>query len=524
MKTTRHFLTVLSVVNRCCAMLLVTSLALLIELNTVPAVAKNLDFEERCNQLSSFDLQIPPGESIDNVQMVSSEVRDVGLPSEHCAVVFEIDIDASQPWFMTAIHFFPKNFSGRFMHTGGGGSWSGYLGVANTQLMELGFAQGQMNNDSLQQGLLWLDYDVNDEADAAFSRDGLHFSTVVGRQLLNAFYGKPADYSYYIGCSTGGNQGAQAAIYHPDTFDGVAIGAPAFYTQAFFMLNELFRKQLDDPSSVLTDPFANPQVRQAVLERCDGLDGYVDGVIDWPHRCDPDLDELGADIGLSANDIALLKEAVSPRMAIGNSSIGPIALKAFGYPIENEWPGSGFTANIFAYQFWAAMDPTYPSTDNGDYGKWATAFLAFDFNDQSYVDQMAEWSISVFGGKREKSLRDFGDAGGKIIVYHTWPDAILSMNETIDWIDTMIDMDGRGKGAVKQYLRFYQKTTGGHCAANGDVLRDALIEWVENGNIEKSLLLDAPVSNRPACEYPKVPVLKDAEKDKWDCLPPQAAK
>lgn len=73
-------------------------------------------------------------------------------------------------------------------------------------------------------------------------------------------------------------------------------------------------------------------------------------------------------------------------------------------------------------------------------------------------------------------------------------------------------------------LRFYQKTTGGHCAANGDVLRDALIEWVENGNIEKSLLLDVPDSNRPACEYPKVPVLKDAEKDKWGCLPFQAAK
>lgn len=110
-----------------------------------------------------------------------------------------------------------------------------------------------------------------------------------------------------------------------EVMDGVAIGAPAFYTQAFFLLNELFRKQLDDPSSILANPFANTQVRQAVLERCDGLDGYVDGVIDWPHRCDPDIDELGADIGLSANDIALLKEAVSPRTAIGNSSIGPIA-------------------------------------------------------------------------------------------------------------------------------------------------------------------------------------------------------
>ena len=113
MKTTKRFTTMLSHVNRYRTTLLGASLALLIGLNTIPAVANNLTFDQRCNQLSSFNLQIPPGEMIDNVQMVSSEVRDVGLPSEHCAVVFEVDIDASQPWFMTAIHFFRERSSRR---------------------------------------------------------------------------------------------------------------------------------------------------------------------------------------------------------------------------------------------------------------------------------------------------------------------------------------------------------------------------------------------------------------------------
>ena len=59
----------------------------------------------------------------------------------------------------------------------------------------------------------------------------IHGSTVLGKQLVQAYYGDQAlGYSYYSGCSTGGRQGLKELQNFPDSFDGALIGAPAWWT------------------------------------------------------------------------------------------------------------------------------------------------------------------------------------------------------------------------------------------------------------------------------------------------------
>ena len=52
--------------------------------------------------------------------------------------------------------------------------------------------------------------------------------TQFSKALIQEFYGKPANHSYFAGCSTGGQQALMEAARFPDDYDGILAGAPAF--------------------------------------------------------------------------------------------------------------------------------------------------------------------------------------------------------------------------------------------------------------------------------------------------------
>jgi len=49
----------------------------------------------------------------------------------------------------------------------------------------------------------------------------------VARDLVREYYGRPATYTYFTGCSNGGRQALMAAQRFPEAWDGILAGAPA---------------------------------------------------------------------------------------------------------------------------------------------------------------------------------------------------------------------------------------------------------------------------------------------------------
>ena len=56
---------------------------------------------------------------------------------------------------------------------------------------------------------------------ADFGHRALHLTTVNAKAITEAYYGAPPAYSYYVGCSKGGQQGLMEAQRYPDDYDGL---------------------------------------------------------------------------------------------------------------------------------------------------------------------------------------------------------------------------------------------------------------------------------------------------------------
>ena len=112
-----------------------------------------------------------------------------------------------------------------------------------------------------------------------------HETALRAKSLVEAFYGKPAERAYFIGCSSGGYEGLMEAQRFPADYDGIVAGAPANNW------TRLMAGDLDGVLAVLKDPASHLPaaalglLHRGVLAACDSADGVVDGVIDDPRRC-----------------------------------------------------------------------------------------------------------------------------------------------------------------------------------------------------------------------------------------------
>jgi len=129
----------------------------------------------------------------------------------------------------------PDSWNGRFLFQGGGG----LNGSVN---LPLG-AQAAGDAPALARGFAVVSTDTGHKGavfDGSFMKDqlaSLNFAylavgrvAIVSKEIIAHYYGQPAKYSYYDGCSTGGREGMLMSQRYPTYFDGIISGDPAMRT------------------------------------------------------------------------------------------------------------------------------------------------------------------------------------------------------------------------------------------------------------------------------------------------------
>lgn len=161
----------------------------------------------------------------------------------------------------------------------------------------------------------------NPEVHVDFAHRSIHVEAEVGKQIVEAYYGKPHNKAYYLGCSAGGRQGVNAALRYPNDFDGILAGAPATdYINILGHVGMLGRfiggpnaSRPDNPHFISDGQWDS--IAQEMLRQCDGIDGLMDGIISEPDDCDFRPEALLCEDGvrcLTATQVDTLRKIYSP--------------------------------------------------------------------------------------------------------------------------------------------------------------------------------------------------------------------
>jgi feruloyl esterase len=199
-------------------------------------------------------------------------------------------------------------WNGKFLMVGNGG-WGGRFLAPSAALNE-GYATASTDTGHKgQSGRFALGHP---EKLIDFAYRAVHETAVRSKEIVAAFYDRPARLSYFDGCSTGGRQGLMEAQRYPEDFDGIIAAAPAHH------MTHLAAWRLAVEANVIRNSAgAIPEtklalVNRAVLAACDGLDGVADEFLTDPRQCRYDPSSLlcgsgDADDCLSASQVAALK-------------------------------------------------------------------------------------------------------------------------------------------------------------------------------------------------------------------------
>jgi feruloyl esterase len=459
----------------------------------------------------------------------------------------------------------PRDWSGRFLYQGNGGT----DGVVSTADGGNSIGSGGLLRNGLQQGFAVISSDaghtaaqnplfgLDPQARLDYGYAAVGTLTPMAKALVTAAYGRGPDRSYIAGTSNGGRHAMVAAARFPSQYDGYLATSPGFNLPKAAVA-QLWGAQRwatvatttgtapnFDLESALTQP-ERRVVANAILARCDALDGATDGLVQDAEACRGAFD-LARDVPTcsAARDGSCLsaaqKTVVAAVFAGARNSRGEALYARFPYDpglVHTGWADWKFRNSVrggrdpVAVAHIFSVPPVTTALAN-------TLTYALNFNVDTdgprifSTDTVYTQSAMTFMTPPDPTNLDaLRQRGAKMMVFHGMSDGVFSADDTAAWYDAL---DQRLNGKAADAVRFYRVPGMGH--SRGGPSTDqfdglaALVAWVEKGVAPDRVLATArgagnaggvnadvpagwsPTRSRPLCPYPLVARYKtgDAE-------------
>lgn len=347
-----------------------------------------------------------------------------------------------------------------------------------------------------------------------FGYRAVHETTVIAKAIAVQFYGRAAQHAYWVGQSTGGEQGLKEAERFPDDYDGMVVGTPNPDPTWTAVRN--VQTTIAIVNSRL-DAMHRSLLHNAVVAACDASDGVRDGLISAPDRCGFDPGSLECRPGATDTQSCLtsaqvagvrliyegLRDPTTGQLLASGPAKGSELLWERSFPPDGPRPPelSYMRAVIF-------QNPTWD-------------WRSFDFGGAPDHDLVIERERAVrpILNADNPDLRSYQRRGGKILHFNGWSDQFIT--ESPAYYDSVIRMVGGSKDAqtalrhVQGFYRLFMVPGMVHGLGNGDGpatfdLLTALEDWVERGKAPTSLVAaefddqGSPLRSRPLCSYPSI--------------------
>lgn len=481
---------------------------------------------------------------------------------EHCELRGKMNERTGANGQHYAINFhmrLPTAWNGKFFFEGGGGS-NGNIGDAlgnvqgqqPTNALALGYAvvsqdsghDNATNNDPKMNGTQTFGWD--EQARIDFGYNSYDQVTQAAKAIIKAYYGKPPERSYYVGCSEGGREAMMMSQRFPDYFDGILACSPGFKlpkaaiaeawdTQAFAEAAKSLGQSDANGLPLANRAFSDADmaiVAGAVLDACDSLDGLEDRIIsDYP-ACKPALVHPKL-AGLTCK-AEKTKDCLTTAQVAAIEKVMGGAKNSKGEPLYSDWP---WDAGIGApgWRVWKLGQYAAPanSSINALLGSQALAaifttppvalasagappvsyLLNYSFDKDAPTifaeDGMFSKASWDFMMASSTDLDGFQKHGGRLLITHGVSDPVFSVSDTIGWYD---DVAKKYKGKASDFVRLFPVPGMNHCGGGPATDRydafGALVAWVETKTPPERIVATAgpdtnwPDRTRPLCPYP----------------------
>lgn len=489
--------------------------------------------DQRCADMARAGL---PATSITKASLVAGgSTWPTGVTSgeklpEHCVVQGRINERTGTDGKPYAVGFelrLPTAWNGRLLYQGGGGNDgvvneaigrnTGALGAVDNALLR-GFAA--VSTDAGHSGT-GPEFALDPQARVDHAYNAHDLTATTARTLIQRYYGKAADRSYFIGCSGGGRQGMMFTQRFPGTFDGVVVTAPAMTVAkgaTISVANFVQKLTAVAPRDAAGAPLLAQAlssadlnlVADAVKQQCDTADGLADGLISHPEACRFDLTKLQCSgdktaTCLSAAQVGALSAAMAgPRNSSGTALYHP-------WPWDPGMAAPGWRAWVLGSSATATPNALFTLLMQGALGyEFFTppapgfSLLAFNFDtDPARMDAFNR----IYETASDVQLAAFKARGGKLLMFHGMADPIFSASESVDYVKRLTAQHG---GAAGDLARLFLVPGMNHCS--GGPATDAydgltaIVDWVEKGQAPASVAARGTASlpgvARPLCAYP----------------------
>lgn len=509
------------------------------------------DTLQRCEALAT-DFSHPGTRITSASPQAAGRVADVAVGA-HCVVKGAMNERVGAAGMKLAIGFemrLPQAWNGRFWYQANGGidgsvvPATGQIGGGPvTSALSQGFAvisSDAGHDNKLTRGP---GFGLDPQARLDYGYQAVGSLTPMAKALIVRAYGRGPDTSYIGGCSNGGRHALVAASRYADQYDGFLAGAPGYRLPLAAVANifgaQQYAKVATDAKD-LGSAFTLAErrtVADAVLARCDALDGAADGIVqDW-QACNTRFSlERDVPTCTGARDGRCLSAA--QKNAIGSTFRG--ATTREGKPFYAGFPfDTGLvTADFARWEFTAPLQldsgavglifgapPQDPKTFNGP-----------RFVLQGEVDALLASVHATSGAFRESAMQfmtppDDGNMervrarGGRILVYHGVSDAIFSIEDTRAWLERVRQRSG---AATDGFVRMFAVPGMPHCRGGASTDQfdaiTALVRWVEQGQAPASLLASARGAGNPGGVNAELPSTWSATRTRPLCPHPQVVR
>jgi feruloyl esterase len=422
--------------------------------------------------------------------------QGVNLPA-HCRVAAVL-APSSDSHIEMELWLPAENWNGKFLAVGNGG-WAGNI---ETGAMATGLARGYAtaSNDTGHKGGSGSFVVGHPEKLVDFGYRSMHEMAIRSKAIIQAFYSRGPQLSYYQGCSTGGRQGLMEAQRFPDDFDAIIAGAPV--NNVIHLNIQSVARQVDvlrEPSHMLPQNkltlFTN-----AVLAACDANDGVKDGIVSDPRMCKFDPQVLMCKAGdapdcLTAAQVETAKRAWEPVKTKTGEIVYPGSAPGFESGYRMPTPGSP-TNPLFTDM------PRYVGHQDANWDVMSfelDADLALAMKNASFIEST------------DPDLAKFKARGGKLLLYHGWADPGPSPENTINYLSAVTKKLG---GNQDNWMRLFLMPGMGHCGGGvgpdrADFL-SAMEFWREKGEAPAHIVASRAAGRgrtemtRPLCPFPQV--------------------